>query len=342
MASLILLCAVLLVLGIPFVPLAFEWRKPSDVAALPIPEAAFEDARALAVRWITLLREAVHLRALDSHAHDADQSTLHIEERIALERGRSEARVLYATQSISIGREAQATYVFAERSIRFRAGSRLANFAYAPRVDACDADLAGTVSAHTLRLRGECRFTRLGGQPITLGIGTGSTGTGSSVAGALDAEARRSVDDTHRTHRPMTDFVHDRRHRFGDTRFRVRGDLEMPGHTECEADLVVDGAFYLGEASVLRGNVRAHTVELARHAVIQGAVFAHRDIVLREMSGIEGVLSAGRALHVRRASIGRRGQAVTASAQEIVVQEGASVHGELVAEKSGRFSESCQ
>ena len=141
--------------------------------------------------------------------------------------------------------------------------------------------------------------------------------------------------------RPITDFVSDRRHRFGDTRFRVRGDLAVPGFIESDADLVVDGTFYLGEASVLRGSVHARTVEIAQRAVVTGAVFAHHDIVLHERSGVEGVVSAGRTLHLHRASIGRRGHAVTACARDIIVREGACVHGELIAGESGRLSESC-
>ncbi|HTJ94425.1 MAG TPA: polymer-forming cytoskeletal protein [Pararobbsia sp.] len=330
MAALILLCAVLVVLGLPFVPLAIEWRRPTDVDALRIPDSAFEDARALAQRWIALLREAVNLRTLGAPAQDDSPATLCIDERIALERGQSEARVLYATRSISIGREAHATYAFAEQRIQFRAGSRLSNFAYARRVEARDAILDGTVSARALRLRGECRFMRIGGLPITLGVGAGR------------GAPRPPADAAHRAQRPMTDLIGRSRHRAGDRRFRVHGDFALPGHTETEADLVIDGAFYLGEASVLRGSVHAHTVELARHAVVQGAVFARRDIVLREMSGVEGVLSAGRVLHVDRASIGRRGLAVTAFAREIVIERGASVHGELVAQAGGRFSESCK
>src|SRR5579859_2342397 len=104
MASLILLCAVFFVLGIPFIPLVLEWRKPSDVAALTIPDSAFEDARALALRWLALLREAVRLRSLDpgeraaaaSGVDEATQSALRIEPRIALSKGQFDARVLYA------------------------------------------------------------------------------------------------------------------------------------------------------------------------------------------------------------------------------------------------------
>lgn len=325
MASIIVLVTVLLVLSVPFVPLLIELHRPTDTAALPIPDAAFDDARAFALRWIALLREAVDPRAPAMKSSKAPDD-LKIRERIDIRHGDADAYVFYATHSISVGRNAHAAYAFAERHIQLRAGARLSHFAYARHVEARDAILDGTVSARALHLRGECRFTRIGGLPITLGTGR----PGEDPPGAP------------RTRRPMTDFVFDRRHRFGDTRFRVRGDLAMPGHTESEADLVVEGAFYLGEASVLRGSVRAHTVEVARRAVIQGAVFARSDIVLHECSGIEGVVCAGRTLHVHRASIGRRGHAVTAYAREIVVRQGASVHGELIAGDGGRLSESCQ
>lgn len=335
MATLALLIAIVLVLGAPFVPLLIEWRRPTDVAALPIPESAFEDARAMAHRWMTLLRDAVRLRAIESPEREGLPRDVQIRDRIALADGEHGERVLYATRSIRIGRDACAAYAFAERRLDLRAGARVSNFAYARHVVARDAILDGTVSSRAMRLRGECRFTRIGGMPITLGIGLGPFDDDASRVSPYAHRAGESP----RSLRPMTDFIRSRLPEASGTRFRVQGDLVLPGHTESEADLVVEGTFYLGEASVLRGSVRAHRVELAPHAVVQGAVFAQRDVVLQEMSGVEGVLSAGRTLRMQRASIGRRGHAVTAYARDIVVQHGACVHGELVAGESGRLSE---
>lgn len=326
MATLALLAAIFLVLGAPFVPLVIEWRRPTDVAALPIPESAFEDARVIAHRWMTLLRDAVRLRAIDSPVRDGLPHDVQIQDRIAVADGERGERVLYATRSIRIGRDARAAYAFAEHRLDLRAGARVSNIAYARRVVARDAFLDGTVSAREMRLRGQCRFTRIRALPITLGIGLGPSDTHRAFARP-------------RAQRPMTDFVSNGLPHVSGTRFRVRGDLVLPGHTESEADLVVEGTFYLGEASVLRGSVRAHRVELARHAVVRGAVFAHRDVVLSEMSGVEGVLSAGRTLRMHRASIGRRGHAVSAYARDIVVQQGACVHGELVAGERGFLTE---
>lgn len=335
MPTFLLLCAVLVVLSIPFIPLMREWIRRSDVAALPIPDGEFDDPGVAGLACLRHLRETARGGPRDeAQARRVQRAMPWLEqgldvrtrEQISVPRGEVSGEVLYAARSINVGEGASASYAFAERKIRLNTGARLSSVAYAPRIDAHDAILDGAVNARALHLRGDCRFARLGGASIVMGKGPGQPH-------ARKGTALREVV-------AMSVIVGDLPHRGGDTRFRVRGDLRIPGHVESEADLVVDGAFYLGEASVLQGSVKAYSVELAADAVVRGAVFARHDIVLGEMSRVEGVLSAGQTLHMHRASIGKRGHRVSACAADIVVWGGACVHGELIAIDSGQFSES--
>ncbi|EKS9844451.1 polymer-forming cytoskeletal protein, partial [Burkholderia cepacia] len=126
-------------------------------------------------------------------------------------------------------------------------------------------------------------------------------------------------------------------HRFVHGRYLLPCDVRLPAHTVVQGNLIVEGALVLGEGCVLRGSVKAHRVELERHALLHGAVFARDDVLLAHASCIDGVVSAGGLLRLTGARIGVAGHPVSACARDVSIINHACVHGDLVAWRSGWF-----
>ncbi|WP_321785533.1 polymer-forming cytoskeletal protein [Burkholderia pyrrocinia] len=315
------------VLSLPFLPMLHELIRRSDVAALPIGDGPFVDQALLAARWHDALR--AHMAG----APPADPSTvppwqalgLAVQHADEIHVARDEHRddVLYADRAITLDGGACAAYAFAGERIDIHAGATIHTLAHAPRIDVDDAVLRGVVVGNAVHLRGAGGFACLYGEPIVFGAAPGALPANAS------AGPRRAIS--------LTRHFATLPHRYLHGRYLLHCDVRLPAHTVMQGNLVVEGKLVLGEGCVLRGSVKAHRVELERHALLHGAVFARDDILLANASCIDGVVSAGELLRLTGGRIGVAGHPVSACARDVSVVGHACVHGDLVAWRSGWF-----
>ena len=315
------------VLSLPFLPLLHELIRRSDVAALPIGDGPFVDQALLAARW----RDALRVHA--GGAQPADPSVappwhalgllVRHDAEIRVLRDEHCDDVLYADCAITLDSGARAAYAFAEQRIDIRAGATIGMLAHAPHVDVDSAVLRGVVVGGTMTLHGAGGFACLYGEPIVFGK------VPDAPSGDTSDAPRRAVS--------LTRHFEKLPHRYVHGRYLLPCDVRLPAHTAVQGNLVVDGTLVLGDGCVLRGSVKAHRVELARHALLHGAVFARDDVLLSSGSCIDGVVSAGGLLRLTGARIGVAGHPVSACARDVSVIGHACVHGDLVACRSGWF-----
>lgn len=315
------------VLSLPFLPLLHELIRRSDVAALPIGDGPFVDQALLAARWRDALR--VHVGA----ARPADASAMppwhalgllvRHDDAIRVVRDEHCDDVLYADHAITLDGGARATYVFAEQRIDVRAGATIGMLAHAPYIDVDSSVLRGVVVGGMIHLHGAGGFACLYGEPIVFGK------TPALPADDTAVSPRRAVS--------LTRHFSNLPHRYVHGRYLLPCDVRLPAHTVVQGNLVVDGTLVLGDGCVLRGSVKAHRVELERHAFLHGSVFARDDVLLASGSCIDGVVSAGGLLRLTGARIGVAGHPVSACARDVSVVGHACVHGDLVACRSGWF-----
>jgi len=193
---------------------------------------------------------------------------------------------------------------------------------FARRIDADHADFNGIVAASDLRVHHACRFRHLYGMPIVFGT-------------PGESPAEHAADELYPVSMPH--LLAGIRHRTANSRYLVFGNLSLPAHALVEADLIVDGSLRIGNASLVRGNIKAVSVDIGDGATVRGAVFARREARLRPDCLVEGVLSVDGPLWIDRARIGRADNAVSICASEIGIQGGACVFGQMVASRAGRF-----
>ncbi|MCA8064676.1 polymer-forming cytoskeletal protein [Burkholderia sp. AU38729] len=317
------------VLSLPFLPMLHELIRRSDVAALPIGDGPFVDQALLATRWHDALRaDAAGEPPADPSAAPPWQTlglTVQHADMIHVAHDEHRDDVLHADRAITLDDGARAAYAFAGERIDVHAGATIGALAHAPRID-IDIDgavLRGVVVGGTVHLHGAGGFACLYGEPIVFGAASGTRAADMPVA------PRRAIS--------LTRHFATLPHRFLHGRYLLHCDVRLPAHTVVQGNLVVDGTLVLGEGCVLRGSVKAHRVELERHALLHGAVFARDDVLLADASCIDGVVSAGGLLRLTGARIGVAGHPVSACARDVSVAGHACVHGDLVAWRSGWF-----
>lgn len=315
------------VLSLPFLPMLHELIRRSDVAALPIGDGPFVDQALLAARWHDALRAHVagEPPADPSAAPPWQALGLAVQHADEIHVARDEHRddVLYADRTITLDGGARAAYAFAGERIDIRAGATIGTLAHAPRIDVDGAVLRGVVVGKAVHLHGAGGFACLYGEPIVFGPAPGS------LSANAPAAPRRAVS--------LTRHFATLPHRYLHGRYLLHCDVRLPAHTVVQGNLVVEGKLVLGEGCVLRGSVKAHRVELERHALLHGAVFARDDVLLANASCIDGVVSAGGLLRLTGGRIGVAGHPVSACARDVSVVGHACVHGDLVAWRSGWF-----
>ena len=315
------------VLSLPFLPLLHELIRRSDVAALPIGDGPFVDQALLAARW----HDALRMHADDAPPADPSVAPpwhalgllVRHDEEIRVLRHEHCDDVLYADRAITLDGGARAAYAFAEQRIDIHAGATIGMLAHASHIDVESAVLRGVVVGGTMYLHGAGCFVCLYGEPIVFGKAP------ELPAADTAGTPRRAVSLTRHFAKLPYRYVHGR--------YLLPCDVRLPAHTVVQGNLVVDGTLVLGDGCVLRGSVKAHRVELERHAFLHGAVFARDDVLLASGSCIDGVVSAGGLLRLTGGRIGAPGHPVSACARDVSVIGHACVHGDLVACRSGWF-----
>jgi predicted acyltransferase (DUF342 family) len=119
--------------------------------------------------------------------------------------------------------------------------------------------------------------------------------------------------------------------------FRVEGHVVLPPDSRYRGSLVVTGALSVGARSVIEGDVKArHGIVLGRGARVLGSLVSERSIQLERDSFVRGpVISEADVVVSRGCAIGTPALRTTVTAENIMIESGAVVHGTVWAREAG-------
>ncbi len=115
---------------------------------------------------------------------------------------------------------------------------------------------------------------------------------------------------------------------WGDQGWRVQGDCHLPDDSCLPGPLVVTGKLTCGARSLVEGDVKVHgNAHLAPGSLIMGALFADQ-VTLAEGAQVLGPVVARASVQLGpHSAIGRQGQPVSLSAEQLLADDSARVHG---------------
>ena len=333
-AAFALVCLLLLVL--PFVPAYREWQHPSDVAPLPVsanyssdiehfsrrlhadvtaklglgPGTGFEDFDFVDfpidnMQWQKARKRLIARQSIDTPAPVRSANQLYVEGDLRTG-GNSAFSSLYATGDIALGSESE-VHDWAYAQGVFRLGD---NGVALRRISAGVA----------IELGSEVWFERLQAPTVTFGLLAQKPKQYSqqTQTPASYADLPNAVQQT-----PLL--------------FLIRGDCALPSGKIYRGSLVVTGFLTVGQDTTVVGDIKARIgVSIARRASIEGAITCEKRVyVFKDAAAWGPIVSEGDILIGARAVIGSPEALTTVTAQNIIIEEGATVHGAVWAHEIG-------
>ena len=333
-AAFALVC--LLLLTLPFIPAYREWQYPSDVAALPVsanyssdiehfsrrlhadvtaklghgPGTGFEDFDFVDLpidnmQWQKARKRLIARQSIDTPAPIRSASQLYVEGDLRTG-GNSAFSSLYATGDIALGNESE-VHDWAYAQGVFRLGD---NGVALRRIS------AGTA----IETVNEVWFERLQAPTLSFGLPARQPNPIRQQAQppASYADIPNAVQQT-----PAL--------------FLIRGDCILPAGKIYQGSLVVTGFLTVGQDTTIMGDVKARVgVSIARRASVEGAITCEKRIyVFKDARALGPVVSEGDILIGARAVIGLPDAMTTVTANNIIIEQGATVHGAVWAHEIG-------
>lgn len=319
------ICLVLTVL--PFVPAFNEWRRPTDVAALAVPPDYATDIDHFATRLradaqghlgrgeTTPFQDFAATAAVPDIAQGSGGKKLLSQAAIDTGDAVRVGQPLYVDGDVRVGAGSEFLRVYAAGNLQLGATSTVSDWAHADGHlrAAAGCTLRGRASAgRAMQLGESCTFERVQAPHLHFG-GT----VPRAVAQAASPQETGLLEELPRAQRQSDVLV------------RVQGDCELPPHRLYRGCLVVTGMLRIGESTTVVGDVKARAgVTLAPGAVVQGAVISEARISLCPGARAFGpVVCEGDILLGAATVVGLPAAPTTVSADNIVVGEGAVVHG---------------
>lgn len=318
---------------LPFAPAWREWRRPTDVAPLPIPHDGDQDpyfhARRLRERMAQLREQGSGAFLPIDEVDPLDDTDARGDVPILAARpvrtlgAVQTSRALYATDDLDLRGGAVLSQVLAEGRLDLGPRSRVTGWAHAGKeLQMGENSVAAqrVSSEGVLRLARGCCFERVhapevrfgkpregGPQPHTPTLAEGDFG---ELPGAV---------------------------RRGEKLVRVDGDCTLPPHTRFRGSLLVTGVLVIGEGTVVEGDVKARKgIQVGRGARVTGSVICENGLHVLQDACIEGpVVSETHLLVAAGARLGRPHTLTTVSASALIVEEGVVAHGTVWARRAG-------
>lgn len=115
---------------------------------------------------------------------------------------------------------------------------------------------------------------------------------------------------------------------WGDQGWRVQGDCHLPDDSRLPGPLVVTGKLTGGARCLVEGDVKVHgDAHMAPGSLILGALFAHT-VTLAEGAQVLGPVVARASVQLGpHTAIGSQGQPASLSAEQLLADDSARVHG---------------
>lgn len=329
-----LICILLLTL--PFLPALQEWRHPSDVASLPVNADYSSDIDHFARR---LQGDATARlgKSPSTGFEDFDFVSFPVEdmewskarkrliarEPVQTPDAISSETPLYVEGDLQTGPKSSFSAVYATGDIDLDCDSAVHDWAHADgvlRLRANCVALRRISAGIAIKLGREVWFERLQAPAIHFGpvadLGSGSQPVTQTVGSYADLP--HAVQQT-----PLL--------------FLIRGDCALPAGKIYTGSLVVTGFLTLGQDTTVMGDLKARDgISLGRNARVEGAITCEKRIyVFKQASAFGPVISESDVLIGAGAVIGLPDATTTVSARNIIVEEGATVHGAVWAHEIG-------
>ena len=326
----------LLLLTLPFIPAYKEWRYPSDVAALPVsanytsdiehfsrrlhadvagklghgPATGFEDFDFVDfpignMQWQKARKRLIAQQSINTQAPIRSASQLYVEGD--LRTGDNSAfSSLYATGDIALGSESE-VHDWAHANGVFRLGD---NGVALRRVSAGVA----------IELGNEVWFERLQAPTLSFGLSSRQPKPPGQFVQtpASYADLPNAVQQT-------------------PSLYLIRGDCALPAGNLYQGSLVVTGFLTVGQGTTVIGDIKARIgVSIARRASVEGAITCEKRIyVFKDARALGPIVSESDILIGARSVIGLPDAMTTVTANNIIIEQGATVHGAVWANEIG-------
>lgn len=319
------ICLVLMVL--PFVPAWEEWRRPTDLAALNVlPDYAThidhfanrlhaDVAGHLGRGDPTGFHDFQAVGAAPDLAQDWGDKRLLAQAGIDTDAAVRVSQPLYVDGDLRAGASSDFVRLYAAGHLQLGAGSAVRDWAHADgnlRVGR-GSTLQGRASAgQAMQLSDGCTFERV--QAPQVHFGSSSPRLPLAPMGPREVGLLEGLPGAVRQSAVLV---------------RVQGDCSLPAHRLYRGCLVVTGVLDIGESTTVVGDVKARGgVNLGPGATIQGAIVSEGRISMFPGSRAFGpVVSEGDILVGAAAVVGLPASPTTLTGANIVVGEGAVVHG---------------
>ncbi len=326
----------LLLLTLPFIPAYREWRYPSDVAALPVSAnytsdidhfsrrlhadatarlglgapTGFEDFDFVGVPIEAMQWKAARKRLISRHAIDTPTAV-------------RSAKPLYVEGDIRVGAESAFSALYATGDIELGSESEIHDWAHADgvlRLGRNGVALRRISASVAIELGTEVWFERLQAPTLRFGlpVQTPAEQIHWTQTPASYADLPGAVQQT-----PLL--------------FLIRGDCALPEGRLYRGSLVVTGFLTVGKGTTVAGDVKAREgVSIGPRASIEGAITCEKRVYVFKDARADGpVVSESDILIGTRAVIGLPNALTTITARNIIVEEGATVHGAIWAHEIG-------
>lgn len=325
----------------PFIPAFREWRFPTDVSALPVAANYSSDIDHFASRlqrdvaarmgfgnptgyedfqfvsdgsedmdWGKVKKRAICRSAIHSKNAIHCKHPLYVNGHIC-SGVNSEFSALYATGDIELGTESEVhDWAHADGTLHMKNNSIA---------------LRRISAGNAIKLGNEVGFERLQAPLITFGFNDhNSTLQPSETKEEIErvtgnfAELPNAVQQTPEL-------------------FLVKGDCTLPAQHIYRGSLIVTGFLSISDSTCVVGDIKARQgFRLGNHATVEGAITCETGVHLLEHCRVHGPLISEKDLIIGAYTVvGLAHAQTTVSARNIIVQQGAIVHGSVWAHEIG-------
>ena len=326
----------LLLLTLPFLPAYREWRYPSDIASLPVSANYTSDIDHFAKRLHADAMANLGLGpstgfeqfdyvAMPVETMRWDDATTRLIARrsIDAETGIQSKRQLYVQGDIRTGPDSSFSSLYASGNIDLGSSSQIHDWAHADgmlRLRQNGVALRRVSAGMAIELGNEVWFERLQAPTLSFGLKADRVSVPIQVTQTASsyADLPHAIEQT-----PLL--------------FLIRGDCILPEGRRYVGSLVVTGFLIIGKDTTVVGDIKAREgVSISRRGRVEGAITCEKRIyVFKDASAFGPVVSESDILLGARAVIGLPDALTTVTARNIIVEEGATVHGEVWAHDIG-------
>ena len=330
----------LLLLTLPFVPAFREWLQPSDIAALPVAANYSSDiehfsrrlhADATAKLGISPGTGYEDFDFVDFPVADMQWQKAH-KRLIARQSIDTAAPIsctsqLYVEGDLSSGKGSAYSSVYATGNIELESESKVQDWAYAQgvvRIGNSGVALRRIAAGSAIELGKEVWFERLQAPTLTFGLRN------------KPPKLLRQIAQTPASYADLPNAVQQT-----PSLYLIRGDCALPAGKVYEGSLVVTGFLTVGQDTTVIGDIKARIgVSIARRASVEGAITCEMRIyIFKDARAFGPIVSESDILIGARAVIGMADAMTTVTAKNIIVEEGATVHGAVWAHEIGMVKE---